>query len=184
VYTHRLFKFSNHLQSQFNNQAENFIFLNSNKNFMTRKLTLFITTTIVFFHFARASIGPESKSITNSIQSLNDSSIKKNTREEKWAIFWKDFTNAILTKNKKRIAELVSKDFFDGGGSTLEQWLDSDVYFDTKHFNAIKLKLAKGVRSFKNEGYGPYKATGKNDIGDLFFQYKNGNWEFGGLVGD
>ncbi|MEO8770405.1 MAG: hypothetical protein ABI402_09985 [Ferruginibacter sp.] len=151
---------------------------------MNQKLALFITATILLFNFSNAGAGIDRKVITNVIVSFNDSSIKKNTREEKWTLFWKDFTNAITSKNKKRIAELVSKDFFDGGGSTLEQWLDNDVYFDNKHFNAIKLKLAKGAKSFNSYGYGPYKATGKNNIGDLFFQYKNGNWEFGGLVGD
>ena len=151
---------------------------------MNQKLALFITATIFIFNFGNAGTYPERKAIANIVAALNDGNIKKNTREEKWTIFWKDFTTAIITKNKKRVAELVSKDFFDGGGSTLEQWLDSDVYFDSKHFNVIKLKLAKGARSFNNGNYAPYKATGKNDIGDLFFQYKNGSWEFGGIVGD
>ena len=110
--------------------------------------------------------------------------IQQTPKDEKWDIYWKDFTTAIYAKDKKRIAELTSKDFYDGGGGTVEQWLDSEVFLNDKTFTAFKDILKKGVKDFKGYDGNPYKATGKNKSGDLFFEYKNTQWLFGGIVGD
>ena len=124
------------------------------------------------------------KRYLRSVYSVNDTSHKKMAREEKWTIYWKAFTTAINTKDKKTIAALTSKDFYDGGGGTVEQWLDGEIFVNEKKFNHFKMILNKGTKSFKNEGGGPYKATGKNSSGDLFFEYKNNEWLFGGIAGD
>ncbi|MFT3911674.1 MAG: hypothetical protein QM737_19785 [Ferruginibacter sp.] len=134
-------------------------------------------------HTKAANIIIEKRS-HHTLVSLHDTSNKKMSREEKWTIYWKAFTTAINTKDKKSIAALTSKDFYDGGGGTVEQWLDGEVFVNEKQFNLYKTILKKGAKSFKNEGGGPYKATGKNDSGDLFFEYKNSQWLFGGVVGD
>jgi hypothetical protein len=104
-------------------------------------------------------------------------------RETKWTIFWKEFTTAIYAKDKNKIATLTSKDFYDGGGGTVIEWLDAEVFRNDQSFKTFKAKLAKGAKSYKGFG-APYKATGQNKSGDLFFEYKSGNWLFGGLVGD
>jgi hypothetical protein len=109
---------------------------------------------------------------------------KKGIKDEKWDIFWKDFTTAIYAKDKKRIAELTSKDFYDGGGGTVLEWLDAEVFLNDETFTAFKNILKKGVKDFKGYDGNPYKATGKNKSGDLFFEYKNNQWLFGGIVGD
>jgi hypothetical protein len=47
---------------------------------------------------------------------------------------------------------LTSKDFFDGGGGgTIQEWLDAEVFFNDQHFNDFKKMLKKGVHNFKNE---------------------------------
>lgn len=109
--------------------------------------------------------------------------ITGSSKEEKWNSFWKNFINAVNTKDKKRIAELTSKDFYDGGGGTVHEWLEMEVFFSDKHFSAFKSALLKGAKKFKGLG-DSYKATGKNNSGDLFFEYKNEQWVFGGVVGD
>ena len=108
----------------------------------------------------------------------------KNNASTSWDVFWKDFTIAINTKDTTKIAALTSKDFYDGGGSTIQQWLQSDVYANDKTFAAFNALLKKGVKNFKRFDSSPYKATGKNKSGDLFFEYKKGKWLFGGIVGD
>jgi hypothetical protein len=103
---------------------------------------------------------------------------------EKWVIFWKNFISAIDTKDKVIIAGLTAKDFYDGGGGTVEQWLDSEVFRTDETFADFRNKLRKGVNDFKGFDGKPYKATGRNKSGELFFEYKNNQWLFGGLVGD
>lgn len=115
--------------------------------------------------------------------SMKSSAQVKNSKEEKWTIFWKAFTTAANNKDSKKIAELTSKDFYSGGGGTVTEWLESEVFTD--HYYAdFKNTLKKGARSFKREGYTAFKATGKGRSGDLFFEYKKGEWLFGGVVGD
>ena len=98
--------------------------------------------------------------------------------------FWKDFTAAVGAKDKKKIAALTSPQFYDGGGATVEQWLDAEVFASDKTFTHFKNLLKKPVKNFKGFDGNPYKATGKNVPGDLFFEYKKGQWLFGGMVGD
>jgi len=108
----------------------------------------------------------------------------KDNPEMKWVAFWKTFTTAIDTRDTATIARLSSANFYDGGGSTIQQWLQSDVYASDKTLARFKNILQKGVHPFKGFEPGPYKATGKNRSGDYFFEYKKGRWLFGGVVGD
>lgn len=110
--------------------------------------------------------------------------IKKTTPEAKWTIFWNTFTAAIDARDTAVVAQLTSPNFYDGGGSTIQQWLQSDVYASEKTLTAFKSVLRKGVKNYKGFDPGPYKATGKNTSGDYFFEYKKGQWLFGGVVGD
>jgi len=107
-----------------------------------------------------------------------------NSAENKWAAFWKTFTAAVERHDTATIAGLTSVNFYDGGGSTIQQWLQADVYASDKTLARVKGILQKGVKNFKGFDPGPYKATGKNKSGDLFFEYKKGKWLFGGIVGD
>jgi len=113
-----------------------------------------------------------------------NSTLKKSNKEEKWDIFWKEFNSAITTKDKTKIAELTSKEFYDGGGSTIQEWLESEVFASETKLNAFKNILKKGTKNYKGFDNNPYKATGRNKSGDLFFEYKNNKWLFGGVVGD
>lgn len=108
----------------------------------------------------------------------------KSNASTSWDFFWKDFITAINAKDTGKIAALTTKDFYDGGGSTIQQWLQSDVYANDKTVAAFNSLLKKGTKNFKGFDGSPYKATGKNKPSDLFFEYKKGKWLFGGLVGD
>ena len=107
-----------------------------------------------------------------------------NNAAAKWPVFWKNFTGAINTRDKISIAKLSSPEFYDGGGSTIDQWLDAEVFTNEKNLAHFKATLGRPVKTFKGFDGSPYKATGKNKPGDLFFEYKKGQWLFGGMVGD
>ena len=109
---------------------------------------------------------------------------KNNHIEAAWNVFWKNFTSDIEGKDTAKIAVLTSGDFYDGGGGTVQQWLQSDVFVNEKTFTRYKNLLKKGATIFKVYEGNPYRATGKNRSGDLFFEYKKGQWLFGGMVGD
>ena len=146
-----------------------------------RHFNLILITLIIMMSFGQTAIAfNESPACTIKKQIPSN----KTTTDEKWDIFWKDFTTAIYEKDKKRIAELTSKDFYDGGGGTVQEWLDAEVFLTEETFTAFKNTLKKGVKDFKGYDGNPYKATGKNKSGDLFFEYKNNQWLFGGIVGD
>ena len=147
---------------------------------------LFISAAItISMSFVQTEIF-EKKNPVNTTNILTDTIKKKNvnSKNEQWNVFWKSFTTAIYAKDKNRIAELTSKDFYDGGGGTVQQWLDAEVFINDKKFTAFKNILKTGTRNFKGYDGHPYKATGKNRSGDLFFEYKNDQWLFGGIVGD
>jgi len=110
--------------------------------------------------------------------------LAKTTAAAKWNPFWKAFTEAFQAKDKNKIAALTSPQFYDGGGATIEQWLDAEVFANDKTYTHFMALLKKPVNSFKGFDGSPYKATGKNKSGDLFFEYKKGQWLFGGMVGD
>jgi len=156
---------------------------------MQHFILITVTAMILSFFNQEKHAGKQSVSM-NSINQWQDTGKKKPvlfkkalSKEGKWNSFWKDFTEAINSKNKSRIIELTAKDFYDGGGGTVDYWMDSDVYSNEKRFNFYKALLKKGAKNFKGEGL-LYKATGKNDAGDLFFEYKNEQWLFGGIVAD
>lgn len=109
---------------------------------------------------------------------------KNNHIEDAWNVFLKNFTAGIDGKDTAKIAALTSGDFYDGGGGTVQQWLQSEVFLNEKTFTRYKNLLKKGAAIFKGSDGTPYRATGKNRSGDLFFEYKKGQWLFGGMVGD
>ncbi len=146
------------------------------KQIMYRCLLIFAIA-VSFTTISRGATGPNEK-LTHEV-----SPVKKENREEKWMRFWKAFMSAVNNKDIKQITALTSKDFYDGGGGTVKEWLEFEVFFSDQHFSEFKFSLKKGARKFKDEGEN-YKATGKNDSGDLFFEYKNEQWYFGGVVGD
>ncbi len=115
---------------------------------------------------------------------LNPQAPGVNKAAAKWAVFWRNFTAAAYRKDKITIAALTSPEFYDGGGATVTQWLDAEVFSNEKTFQHFKSILKKPVKSFNGFNKNPYKATGKNKPGDLFFEYKNDWWLFGGMVGD
>ncbi|MEP7163054.1 MAG: hypothetical protein ABI741_00090 [Ferruginibacter sp.] len=155
-----------------------------------RQLTLFFTIIIVLQSIGQPANNSKEKKFTGEHPALNDTikkqnaGIKKTGKEESWVVFWKAFTAAMNAKDKSRVAALTSKDFYDGGGGTVEAWLDAEVFSSDKRFIDFKNMLKKGVKNFKGYEGHPYKATGKNRSGDLFFEFKNKQWLFGGLVGD
>jgi len=150
-----------------------------------RYFLFILTATIFFTSFGKAEVFYKIE-IKNANSILNDTSKKKNleSKDEKWNIFWKSFKTAVNKKDKNRIAELTSKDFNDGGGGTVQQWLDAEVFLNDITFMKFINTVNKGTKYFKGFDGNPYKATGKNKSGDLFFEYKNNQWLFGGLVGD
>ncbi len=139
-------------------------------------MTRFVTYTSILLIMALAQTG----SVVAQHAAVN----KKTGAEASWTVFWKTFTAAVDTHDTAAIAQLTSPNFYDGGGSTVQEWLQSDVYASEKKLAAFKDILQKGVNNFKGFEPGPYKATGKNKTGDLFFAYKKGRWLFGGVVGD
>jgi len=110
--------------------------------------------------------------------------VSKTAAAAKWNTFWKAFTEAFQAKDKKRLVALTSPQFYDGGGATIDQWLDGEVFGNEKTYAHFVALLKKPVTSFKGFDSNPYKATGKNKSGDLFFEYRKGQWLFGGMVGD
>ena len=111
---------------------------------------------------------------------------KRKTKEEKWEVFFPKFKQAFTAKDKAKIVAMTSLGFFDGGGGlTITEWLETVVFADNKEFNRCKKILNNGVHNFKNPNTGDiYKATGKGDYLDLYFEYIRGKWLFGGVVGD
>ncbi|MEO6315918.1 MAG: hypothetical protein ABIU63_16695 [Chitinophagaceae bacterium] len=118
------------------------------------------------------------------LRHATDTARPGNTRAARWTVFWNTFNAAINAKDTAAISRSTSGDFYDGGGGTVVQWLQTEVFATEKTLTAFRQKLRKGVKNFKcYEGH-PCKATGRNTSGDLFFEYTNGGWLFGGLVGD
>ena len=113
------------------------------------------------------------------------SKIKSDDKEEKWGFFWESFKEEVYAKDIKQIANLTSKDFFDGGGGyTIQEWLNQVVFTNNDNFIEFKKTLQGGVKDFKKQDGSLYKATGKSESGDLYFEFENGKWVFGGVVGD
>ena len=107
------------------------------------------------------------------------------SKEDKWEMFWTNFKSAIENKEKAKVKSLTSNDFFDGGGgSTILEWLESSVYSSNEDFDNFKIVLYSGVKTFRSPDGKAYKATGNGEMGNLYFDYKNGKWLFGGVVGD
>lgn len=111
---------------------------------------------------------------------------KPKNKEEQWKEFFAKFKIAFNTKNKSAIYPLISKEFFAGGdNATGKQWIDrvfsEQTKSDFRDFQDLKEKLNRGVKNFNQSNF---KATGESDYGDLFFDYKGGEWTFGGLIGD
>jgi hypothetical protein len=107
------------------------------------------------------------------------------SKEDKWEIFWTNFKSAFENKDKAKIKSLTARDFFDGGGGdTILEWLENRVFSNTTDYDNFLSVLYGGVKEFKNQEGKAYKATGNNEMGDLYFDYFNGKWIFGGVMGD
>ncbi len=111
---------------------------------------------------------------------INDSSSPE--MQQQWDFFWIEFKEAFKKKDKEKINMLTKYFSTNGGDATLYQWLDADAFLNNENFIFYTDLLNKGVKDFNYAGY--WKATGKSEDGDLYFQYKNGNWFFSGIIGD
>ena len=150
------------------------------------KITLVILNLITFCFGQKVTTGSEDKNVKENQTSQEIKSNKAKTKEEKWEDFFRKFKEAFAAKDKAQIVALTSQVFFDGGGgATITEWLDSTAFVNSQNFNHYKKILNNGVKNFKNPDTGDiYKATGKSEYLDLYFEYKGGKWFFGGVVGD
>lgn len=116
------------------------------------------------------------------IVSTKVDTVKKNstpevkTKDEKWQEFFTEFKIAVGNKDKAKIISLT-KNFDDGGGGyTLKQWIDNDL-------NTAKKDLNSGVTYLKHDD-GTTDKTVKVTQSGLCFEFKNGDWNFCGFLGD
>ncbi len=113
---------------------------------------------------------------------INADSLKA---ENEWSVFQANFIDAIRKKDKKKIIALTSKNFSDGGGGeTIEEWLTNIALTDQHTIDFLSRIVAQKLETSVLKDGTIEKVTGKNEQGDLYFDYVNQEWKFGGLIGD
>jgi len=102
--------------------------------------------------------------------------------EKSWKPFWTQFTAAVKSKSKVAVKRLMiaESEFSDGGGGgTRDQWLkmlDKD-----KLWGEIQKTVAGGTKAYNSGEKRPWRVTTDDS---LLFVFKNGRWNFYGVMGD
>ncbi len=137
---------------------------------------------------------PENVSAPQNSTQTSDSNIRPDTAsnnitdsstiiENEWKVFWNEFTNAVSSKDKSKIAELASTNFSDNASTTygINDWLT--VFDNEERYNRLLDKIKKGVTIPQNSTGNSAKYLG-DEAGDETFYYINGRWYFTGVLGD
>jgi hypothetical protein len=108
-------------------------------------------------------------------------SFGQSSADKSWNSFYAKFSNAVKNKNKKTIKSMADSDFFDGGGgATVTVWMKTTLdrgNLWTYFYNALK----QGAKNYDSGERKPWKITKNNEF---LFVYKNGRWQFHGVMGD
>lgn len=99
------------------------------------------------------------------------------TKEQLWDAFWTKFSAAVNQRDKNAMIalSLQTNEFFDGGGGgTAAQWINTA---DEETWKYWQKAITKGTKVFEKT-----QRITKNDY--MYFDFKNGNWFWAGVVGD
>lgn len=99
------------------------------------------------------------------------------TKEQLWDVFWTKFSAAVNQRDKNAMIalSLQTNEFFDGGGGgTAAQWINTA---DEETWKYWQKAVSKGTKVFEKS-----QRITKNDY--MYFDFKNGNWCWAGVVGD
>ena len=105
----------------------------------------------------------------------------------KFEEFFKQFKEAVNTKNKKKALELTNtEEFYTGGVETASEWLEwhfNESASNDERYPYILDELKKGVKkeTLKFPDGQKYKII-NGDGGGLYFTLKDGKWKFNGVI--
>jgi hypothetical protein len=106
-------------------------------------------------------------------------------KEKSWSLFWNEFKTAFNTKDKDKLVSLCSDGFFSGGSGDNPSEFFSYLFNEHEGYATTVKTLNKGAHDFTYPDGTKSKVTGVGDEeGDWYFEFKNGNWVFAGVVGD
>jgi len=91
--------------------------------------------------------------------------------DARWGPFWSKFSAAVSNKNRKQFIALTAKDFTDGGGFTINDWLGSGP----NTWASIRRSIRSGTKRYKGDPGDIMRITRNNS---LIFEYKRGQWLF------
>ena len=106
----------------------------------------------------------------------------KESKEEKWNSFIKEFKTAVKNHDYLKIQSMASDDFNFGGGY-YENFSDflKHMYQYPDFENAAKFETYTDCRPTEDIYF---RTLGPWEMGSFFFDYKDGKWYFSGIVGD
>ncbi|PQJ10782.1 hypothetical protein CJD36_012495 [Flavipsychrobacter stenotrophus] len=119
--------------------------------------------------------------------SLNSTKTVDNSdnADGQWNSFLVDFKDAVNSKNIAKISSLTSPNFSDGGGGeTIKEWLNNLVFVNDTTLQDFKKTLNGKMKNEEWQKGHVGRVTGKGEYGDLYFEYENFQWRFGGVIGD
>jgi hypothetical protein len=98
--------------------------------------------------------------------------------DKSWNVYWTKFSLAIRKNNHVVLKQMMSKDFFNGGG-----YVEGDPRDD-----CLKSMNGSFLRSHRNSVARGTKRCGTNcritTNDHLTFEYRNGRWLWTGVMGD
>jgi hypothetical protein len=95
----------------------------------------------------------------------------KANADARWGAFWSKFSSAVTNKDRRQFIALTAKDFTDGGGFTIQQWLGSEP----NTWASIRRSVRSGTKKYKGDPGDVMRITKDNS---LIFEYKRGQWLF------
>ena len=106
----------------------------------------------------------------------------KESKEEKWNSFIKEFKTAVKNRDYLKIQSMASDDFDFGGGyyESISDFL-KEMYQNPDFENAAKFETYTDCRPTEDIYF---RTLGPWEMGSFFFDYKDGKWYFSGIVGD
>lgn len=125
------------------------------------------------------------KDVTHEKNEFDKRAVTKNVdRDESWRSFWRNFKTAFHNKDKQKLVSLCSEDFFSGGsGYTPSEWV-TYIFEHSDRYAIINKAIKNGVNDHTWRDGSKSKVTGNGDMNDLYFDFIDNGWFFGGIVGD
>jgi hypothetical protein len=116
---------------------------------------------------------PQRRSMSRSVQPSADEATRA------WPSFWRVIVSAINTKNRAALKSMMPREFFDGLEIvTPDEWFK---FVDSRRlWRDLQKSFRGGTVTYRDQAV-PTRLTRDRTV---YFEFRNGQWYFAGVMGD